>query len=297
MYFPMPFRLTEFEDQVVQTRRFVSSQNPLRHETLEKMVLRTNKYRETIDIYQENDETRKKVESNRKGIVAELLAIDLFSEHMSRYFTQNNPLFEGTLITGKEGYNINSTQRYCAKLITENRIVILKKPKDFVEDNKFGYQNIAEIDGLYMIKKHHTEEDKTIKKEKRLVVIETKSSDIRINPIHLHENILKRLEKMYKNPISYLVVGFKEDMYIDEQLNILNPHLKDIYHILKNEGHEFGVIHFPFKKEEFYAFFRAYEDLRNGIHAGKWQYNKDNSKLKLLYPNGEVVSGTFILDK
>ena len=83
-----------------------------------------------------------------------------------------------------------------------------------------------------MLKRVH-HEDKTKRKEKKLIVVETKSSEARVNPIHIAEDIIMPLQKMYDMPISYLLVGFKEDLYLDENYNALNNGLKETYYNLK----------------------------------------------------------------
>lgn len=275
---PSPFKLTEYENNLVQTRSFMFSSNPLRTEKLEQLIQIVN-----------GNSTD---ELNRKGIIAELLAIDLISEHMNKYFSSENPFYEGKIITGRQSFLINSNKNYLAKLITENRIVILKKNQKQFEDNKFGFINIAEIDGLYMIKK--VENDRTRKKEKKLIVVETKSSDAKINANHVNENIVIPLQKMYGNiDISYLLVGFKEELYDDEQLNILNNKLKETYNNLRELNTEFNVIHFPFKKEEFNIFMLKFESQRTGIYNAKAKYNSNNSHLELTLQNGKILKGNF----
>lgn len=275
---PSPFKLTEYENNVVQTRGFIFSKNPLRDENLENMISRFNG--------NSTDEV------NRRGIIAELLAVDLISTHLDAYFANENPFFEGGIIKGREGFLINSKGKYSAKLISENRIVILKKDKRSIEENKFGFLNIAEIDGLYMLKRV-THEDKTKRKEKKLIVVETKSSDARINPIHIAEDIILPLQKMYDMPISYLLVGFKEDIYADEEYNKLNNGLKETYYNLKELGIEFCAVHFPFKKEEFSSFASRLESERTGIYTGKARYNTNNSYLELMLPDGKIIRGSF----
>ncbi len=278
-FLPSPFKLTEFETDVIQTRGFITLNSPLRQENLESMIKRVN-----------GNSTD---ELNRKGIIAELIAVDLISSHLDVYLANDNPFFEGGIIRGKDGFLINSKGKYSAKLISENRIVILKKDKKNIEENKFGFQNIAEIDGLYMLKRVN-HEDKTKRKEKKLIVVETKSSEARVNPIHIAEDIIMPLQKMYDMPISYLLVGFKEDLYLDENSNKLNNGLKETYYNLKELGTEFSTIHFPFKKEEFSFFVSKFESLRSGVYIGKARYNHNNSYLELMLPDGRVLTGSFI---
>ncbi len=281
IFLPNPFNLIEYEQDVIQTKSFMSKSNPLKSINLETLISRIN--------------SNMGDELNRKGILAELIANDLILEHMDKYFYNENPFYEGTLIGGRENYIINSNKKYIAKLITENRILILRKDKDNCDYDKFGFKNIAEIDGLYMIKK--IQSDKTKKKEKKLIVIETKSSEVKLNSDHISQDIILPLQKMYNMPISYLVVGFKEDLYIDDQLNILSNPLKRIYYNLKNNGIDFNVIHFPFKKEDFNTFALKLEHLRTGIITVKAKYNSKTSKIELIYPDGKILTGNFILSR
>ncbi len=271
-FFNYPFLLSETENGIQQKFSFLNGKEILSEKNLEKLI--TLSYNFGVNDY-----------TNLQGLVAEILANQLLEESIGKSLYVENKI-SGKIISGKENYLINSNKIYFAKLLFRNRIVILKKETFFEDDTKFGFRNVAEIDGLYIIKKER--KDRNLK---HFIAIETKSGDIKLNAEHIKKDIIFPLQKMYKNDISYIVVGFKENLYTDSKLNILNTKLNEIFYSLKGEGINFTAIHFPFSKEDFVSFISKIESERTGIYSGKGIYNSKSEVIEILLQNGEKIKG------
>ena len=208
-FYQIPFELHENSTSLIQPRTLLQQKNLLSQENLEKTI-------QTLNGTNIGDYT------HLKGLAAEIIGRDLLQYSLEK---ENFGFVEGKFIEGNKDFVINSSKNYVAKLKAQNQVIILKpeenKDKTDDDNSKFGYKNIAEIDGLYLFKKkyHHK------KNKKKLMVVEIKSGEIHITPEHVISDICKPLQEMYGIPVAYFLIGFKENLYQNCESNILNNYL------------------------------------------------------------------------
>lgn len=274
-FFPLPYQLNIFDDNIIQKYSFIRPNNLFSDFGLENIIQRS------IFNNVENDRI------NISGIAGEYLAQKIYEINLNSTLNKLNN-YEGKFIDGKIGYLINSSDKYLAKLIGENRVVILKKEKSYDNENKFGFRNIAEIDGLYQIKKNQS--NKNIKK---YIAMEVKTGSTKIKASHIIKDIIFPLRRMYRVPVSYTLIGFKSEIYFDVKKNILNNYLTKLAEELFIENIEFTFMHFPFEKEEFFNFVEKIESKISNTIKGTAVYYKTKNIIEIESPDG-LIKGKFI---
>ena len=276
-FFTHPFTLSQTPRGISQKFYFPDSKSILNEKTLEELLNMSYRIK-TSD------------SKNLQGIIAEILANQLFLEHFEKNFS-DNLLISGKIISGVENYLINSNHKYFAKLLSENRVVILKKENN-IDENKFGFRNIAEIDGLFMVKRKREE-----KNQKHLIAVESKSGIIKLNAEHILNDIIRPLQDMYQTTVSYFLIGFKDELYSHPRLNLLEPKLEEIYYKLKEENIKFTAVHFPFSKAEYFSFMSKIESKRTGIYPGLVLYDTNLETIKITLKDGRILEGKFELNE
>lgn len=274
-FFPLPYKPVMYKTHIVQPRTFTGP-DQLSNENLEEIILKFDG--EIPD------------EKNLKGIVAEIIANSLVRESFKSYLDPKLHIY-GNLVKGREGFLINTNHDYLAKLITQNRIVILKKEENNSDDEKFGFRNIAEIDGLYIAARRRHKNFV----EKKLFVIESKSGEIKMDPQHIREDIIRPLEEMYESPVTYMLIGFKDFMYRkkDAELNSFNNKLYTLWRDLNELNIDFMPMHFPFSHQHFESFVEKLNRRITGITSTRAKYFEAEKKIELYLPDGSVLKGSF----
>ncbi len=279
-FFTNPFQMIESGGKIIQTKSFINPKIPLfSKENLEKVL-------ETITTNSNSEDF-----SNIRGLAGEILATTLFENTMDLIIS-NQPRINGKFIqeNGKKGYVVNSSQNHIAKLISQNRIVILEK-KETEISKKFGFKNIAEIDGLYIVKKENER-----KNLKLFYAIETKTGNAKMSAEHIAEDIVYPLSSMYNSQINYIMIGFKEQLYSNRKNNTLTRTMGNLYMELKEAGVSSSFIHFPFEKERFLQFTNELESQISGKIKGKAIYDINTQNIEFIGPDGNKIKGKFILD-
>jgi len=273
-FFTLPFELSIYDDNFYQKHSLIRPQNLFSNNDLEMIIER---------VIFNNIGNR----TNIAGIAGEYIAQKLYDFNMTSYL---NKLIssEGKFVDGKVGYLINNSEKYLAKLIGKNRIVILRKEKSYDIEKKFGFKNVAEIDGLYQVKKN-----KFRKNMKKYIAMEIKTGNSKMKAKHILQNIIIPLKKMYKVPICYTLIGFKDEIYKDSQKNILNRYMAQLAENLFISNVEFTFMHFPFNKVEFNNFVEKIENKVSNTVKGKAIYYKNNDIVEIEGPNG-IIRGKFV---
>ena len=235
---------------------------------------------------------------NIAPIIGEILATQIIDYNISnRTEKHENTISKLIKISGKSGYNINTSEKYVAKLTNGHNVVILKKGKN-KNKKKFNFIVASEIDGLYLLKRNIQSENKKRKTKKIYYPIETKTGIISISKEHIFRDIILPLREMYKTEINYIMIGFESRMYKNNKKKIFNRIIQDIYYFLNRRNVKFFPLCFPFSEISFFNFVNEINKKRIGIDVAKYAvYDKKNNYVKMVLSNGTEVVGRIVTDK
>ena len=257
-----PFPLKETSQGLYQRYTFIRPRNIFTKGRLEKII---SKIALNPNIANSS--------SGIQGIIGEQVGRDLFSYHMKALLEKKFSHFEGKMIRNDKDYVINKNQNYLAKLLNRDQVVILSDKQRFnCNEGKYGLENIAEIDGLYLVKRIQ----KNQKNGKRLIVLETKTGSDSFNPQKIESTIINPLQELYDTPVSYLVIGFEEELYTSHKRHNhrVNEKFTFLYDSFKEKNIDFSCIHFPFEKKRLLEFSRDVEKQLQEQIQGQAIYDK-----------------------
>lgn len=273
-----PFKVKEFGQEFLQSRCFIKKRTLFQEKNIEFILSQVLKYSFSDKV-------------NIKGLVAEVLGYQLF-EHSMHHFLSQNSNYDGNMINVKKDYILKSNFPFLIKADENSRIFILKEDDKKIEnDSKFGFKKYAELDALFLLKKLNETKNK-----REFFPIEIKSGSININLEYIYNQIISPLELVWKTPVHYVLIGFKDEMYLNSKNNQLNPKLKEICSTLRELGNDFIPIHFPFSKQELSEVVDQILINKTGIGDYKASYDINSKKLILTSPLGNRIRGTFIPD-
>lgn len=257
-----PFALRESNNGIYQCYKFIKPRNIFTKGRLEQIISKVALNPNISNSF-----------SGIQGVVGENIARDLFSYHMKALLEKQFPQYQGKLIRNDQDYIIKKQEGspYIAKLLHRDQVVILGDKKELEkeledDDEKFGLKNIAELDGLYHVKK----QEENSKNGRYLIVLETKTGSDTFDPHRIQNNIINPLQELYKAPVGYLVIGFEDELYSHNprESKKLNEKFQFLYETFQQKNIPFSCIHFPFEKKRLVEFSRNVEQrLQEQIHG------------------------------
>lgn len=282
-YFFMPYHATLRDNELYAGESLFGDTNELlTRDTLESFISANQIIHSYLD-------------ENSIGVIGELYANHLIDINLKNRISKVEGIEGRTLqqIDAKPGHLINMKNKHIAKKIDSNRLVLLKyNPKGKNADN-FGFVVNAEIDGLFFIKKRNNGKKNT----KIMYAIESKIGSTKVNPEHIHRDIIIPLREMYGHNVHYVMVGMPSEMYKDEKKRIFTNRIRDLYCYLRQNDINFIPLTFPFTSTQlgnFLEMLDTQDSKRRKIVTG--HYDTTNSKLEIILKDGSKKEGIFLPD-